>query len=83
MGTFSDLTSERRIEAYRDLGLAAVEKSRRMSGRDAALYLNLAAQWMRLADRVASRTRREMECDTESPESALKRQIEFWIATLD
>ena len=59
MATFSDLSAEQRIEAYRDLGLEAVEKARTIGGRDAALYLSLATQWMRFADRVASRTRSE------------------------
>ena len=47
------------MEAYRDLGLEALEKARATHGRDAALYLNLAIQWIQLADAVASRTRSE------------------------
>lgn len=70
MVRFVDLSSEQRVEAYRDLGLEALEKARATHGRDAALYLNLAVQWMQLADAVASRTRNEaIECqavDTEN-----------------
>lgn len=59
MVRFIDLSSEQRVEAYRDLGLEALEKARATHGRDAALYLNLAIQWIQLADAVASRSRSE------------------------
>ena len=63
MARFVGLSSEQRVEAYRDLGLEALEKARATHGRDAALYLNLAIQWIQLADAVASRTRSEaVEC---------------------
>lgn len=64
MVRFVELSSEQRVEAYRDLGLEALEKARATHGRDAALYLNLAIQWIQLADAVASRTRSEaVECE--------------------
>ncbi len=64
MVRFVELSSEERVEAYRDRGLEALEKARATRGRDSDLYLNLAVQWMQLADAVASRTRSEaVECE--------------------
>ena len=61
MTNLSELTSERRVEAYRDLAMEAVQRAHSTNGRDAALYLNLATQWLRLADIIAARIKSSAE----------------------
>ena len=51
----SELSSEERVEAYRSLALDAMEKASVTNERDAALYLSMATQWVRLAEIIAAR----------------------------